>query len=227
MVIMIRFLFLTLILFSSVVIAQTQQSATAFKFDEFNSRVECDVNVRLRILQNELEKNSNNSAVIITYESIQTKGKIKPMQNAVYREMKFLKFDEKRVNLIDGGYRKEIVAELWIVPKDVESPKPTNSFIKFDEFGNVSEKVWKAKLDKLFEKWLQNRDDQIYIVMFGPNKVIDKLAKNYLNYFIVSGRDCFSPPRISISFWGNQKVLKTIIWIVPPTAQPPSPNSQN
>jgi hypothetical protein len=39
-----RILFLTLILFGSVVFVQTQGKPKAIKFDELDSAVECDVN---------------------------------------------------------------------------------------------------------------------------------------------------------------------------------------
>jgi hypothetical protein len=35
--------------------------------------------------------------------------------------------DPKRVKVIDGGYREEWTAELWIIPQGAEPPKPTST----------------------------------------------------------------------------------------------------
>lgn len=127
---MMRFLLLTIFLFSLTVFAQTQVAPKARMIDEFGSLGECDLGIRLENLRTELSSDETVKAKVIVYQSIDAY----PAEydsNSLYRQIKkqmdFLRLDDTRVAFINGGFRKLVGAELWIVPKGAESPKPSET----------------------------------------------------------------------------------------------------
>jgi hypothetical protein len=128
-----RILFLTMILGSSIAFAQSQVRQEAIKFHEFDSVVECDVNAIMSNFSYEMVKYPEANAIIITYQSVNAYPadyNSSPMYSAVEKQIFFLGLDKSRFELIKGGFRNKITAELWIVPKGAEKPKPTGTLPK-------------------------------------------------------------------------------------------------
>ena len=92
---------------------------------------------------------------------------------------------------------------------------------KFDEFGNINEKAWKAKFDKLFLKQRGKCQEGIYIIFYGTK---NSVARKYIDY-TANRRDCdMEGTRTTFVQGKSQKLSKTEIWIVPAGAKQPMPN---
>lgn len=45
--------------------------------------------------------------------------------NGLHRAIDFMRIDRSRIKIVDGGFREEMMVEIYLVPAGVESPKPT------------------------------------------------------------------------------------------------------
>lgn len=219
-----RIIFLTLILSSSIVFAQTQEKPQATKIDEFGL-LDGSGKERFQNYAVELANDPLATLSIINYRGFDTSSKALLFQLKKYeRAIDFLRIDRSRVTIVDGGYRKEFISEFWIVPNGAEPPEPSNSVIKYDEFGILPEKVWKNKFDKLLKQQSGNCNDKIYLINYGNKKTADKSAKKYLDY-LAKSRECdLDPRRVVVTNGGFAKKQKTEVWIIPPGAETPTPN---
>ncbi len=131
---MLRVLFLILILFSSISLAQIQDKPKAVKLDDLvGIHGECDLGARLDNLRIELANDPNAKGFIITYQSVNALVfdlERSPMDRRILTQMAFGGIESERVAIIFGGYRKDITSEIWLVPKDAEPPKPTDTLPK-------------------------------------------------------------------------------------------------
>lgn len=128
-----RSLFLILILFGSMAFAQTQEPPKAIKIDEFGRLGECDLGARLDNLRIELMNNSTAKGIIIVYHGIDaypSEYNLNQLLRQIKTQMTFRSVDLSKIELIDGGFRKHISAELWIVPQGAEIPKPSETLPK-------------------------------------------------------------------------------------------------
>jgi hypothetical protein len=124
-----KILFLTLILFGSVVFVQAQETPKAIKVDEFPPLEECDSKLRWEFLLDELDKYPNAKIYAIGYQKIDALPGdygspliFRSVENA----FRFLRIDQSKVKLVFGGFRKKEGGELWIVPNGAEEPQPTD-----------------------------------------------------------------------------------------------------
>ena len=127
-------------------------------FDEFSKVGECELGARIQNLLVELGNNSGSKGYIIVYrgaESVpaaQTEKIFELQAKRINQQIDFLKLDKSRIDIVDGGFRKNngVWNEVWIVPEGGNIPRP-------------SETVEKAKTptDKAFkadEGYLENTD---------------------------------------------------------------------
>jgi hypothetical protein len=124
-------------------LAETQQNQSrlrvARKLDEYRYgsgsgvRVgnDCDVDAHLDNFAYFLKEESGSRGYMIFY-----RGKRKPPKYFAYdpewqhsQLMIEWKFEERRVVLVDGGYREEAGMELWLVPEGAEAPKPSPTVV--------------------------------------------------------------------------------------------------
>lgn len=214
---MIRFLFLTLILFSSSAFAQTQDSHKAYKFIDF--RYDDDTNIKLPLaeFQFELNQKPQSSGVIITYENFKNVGQ--PMSDIVLKVFKFLRIDETRIKVINGGYQGESSVEMWIIPKGAGLPKPNESYVKLFEYAKISNNLLKEKLNSFCEKIVKTKSEG-RIINYGTTKEVAvrvrQINKNYSSL-----GDCHEA-RIIFVDGGKIRKSGTEFWIVPSNPKPPS-----
>ncbi len=91
----------------------------------------------------------------------------------------------------------------------------------FAELGKANNAEVKKKFDGFYKK-IKDSDSQGYIVNYGVAKEIanrEKQLRNSINF-----RDD-DAPRLTFVRGGNIGRLKTVFWIVPPGAKPPTPIS--
>ena len=101
---------------------------------------------------------------------------------------------------------------------------------KFDEFEARTFDDDKARLDNLAIELQNSPDTQAYIILYqGTDKNslrlrnADKLSQHAVDYLVKTrGVD---PRRIVVTKWGSRPQTMYEIWIIPPGAQPPVPQS--
>ena len=125
-----------------------------------------------------------------------------------------------------GGLRKNFETELWIIPKNAEYPKATPDKYfkpeKIAEFGKVSDE----QLNKYIKDFLTNlRNERTatgYIITYGNQTEIES-RENFILDSAAFGWRSYDPPRIVFVNGGESENLKTILWLVPQGAEPPTP----
>lgn len=136
---MLRILFLILVLMSSVVFSQTQEievgkeTSKAEKVDEFGPLGECDLGARLDNLFIQLINHEGAVGYIINYKGtniLPAYYESNPRERFFKNQIIFRRFDSSRIVFIDGGFRKELATELWLVPKGADAPTPTDTIPK-------------------------------------------------------------------------------------------------
>ena len=100
--------------------------------------------------------------------------------------------------------------------KQQETPKA----IKLDEFERATNGYVKMKMDAFFADLSNSPAAQGYIINYGTKKEILKREKQ-LKIAITFRK--YDAPGISFVRAGYIKVIKTVFWLVPPGAEPPTP----
>lgn len=90
---------------------------------------------------------------------------------------------------------------------------------KFFEFEKISNSLLKGKFGEFYKKLKNDDTSQGYIINYGTNKEIAKRTAKIRN--LINFRD--SQPRFTFVQGGTSSKLKTIFWIVPSGAMPPTP----
>jgi hypothetical protein len=92
--------------------------------------------------------------------------------------------------------------------------------IKFAEFGPISQRGVKAKMDSFFDEIRKGPLAQGYIITYGSPKAVSARRKQITNSIMMS-----MPEDLRLTFidGGFEKAVRTVIWIVPAGAEPPTP----
>ena len=91
---------------------------------------------------------------------------------------------------------------------------------KFFEYEKISDTVLTQKLEDYY-KQLASSNSQGYIINYGKDKDAEKREKQIRKSNDFRGAD---PPKITYVRGDNKSKPKTILWIVPAGALPPTPN---
>jgi hypothetical protein len=105
------------------------QAKTARKIDEFGRTNECDRSARLDNFLIELQNHPDTTGYILVYKDVNALpgDKRAYSYSRLYSDhLKFRKFDESRVVIIDAGFRESFVTELWVVPQGLPAPEPSS-----------------------------------------------------------------------------------------------------
>ena len=96
--------------------------------------------------------------------------------------------------------------------------KPTA--YKFFEYGKISDNLLKEKLADYYKE-LKQGNSQGYVIDYGSDKDVKKRQKQMKNSDAFRGADA---PKIEYVRGLSKNEAKTILWIVPKGALPPTPN---
>ncbi len=118
-------------------------------FDEFSKTGECELGARIQNLFIELGNNSGSRGYIIVYRgaedlpSAQTEKVFESQTKRINQQIDFLMLDKSRIEIIDGGFRKNssIWNEVFIVPEGGVIPQPTETVEKSKTPTNIAFKV--------------------------------------------------------------------------------------
>lgn len=213
-------LFLILVVMSSVVFAQTPQ---ALKFDEFKDLQESELRQRLDRFAEMQISIPKSSLHVIVYAQIGTeRTSIDILKSQISGYLKTKLIDSFSVN--SGGFRTSQTTELWIVPDKADFPtaKPDEKFKpeKIAEFGKLNDSELEERLNEFFIKLYKEQTATGYIINYGRASDVSKRERKIRDTFRLRHYDSF---RIVIVNGGEEKELKTVLWIVPQGAEPPTP----
>lgn len=128
---MLRFLFVIIILFSFTifVVGQDKLQKTT-KIDEFGAINEGDLGARIDNLFIYLQNNPDSKGKIIIYKGLDIlPGKYENqnqwLSTFIRNQISFRGYDKSKIEIVETGYRDERTTELWLIPKNADSPKPT------------------------------------------------------------------------------------------------------
>lgn len=115
----------------SAELVENQDSKIPIKIDEFGKVGECDLNARIYnfYLVSLLENPSATGYIIIYHGKNQLPASIDSnlMEKRIRDQIRFLRLDASRIVFVKGGFRDEIMTELFLVPNGAAAPEPTDT----------------------------------------------------------------------------------------------------
>ena len=100
-----------------------------------------------------------------------------------------------------------------------QTEKPPQAIL-FDEFETATNGYVKWRMDSFFAELSNNPAAQGYIINYGTAGEIAKREKQLRNSIRFRKYDA---SRITFVRGGTREKIKTVLWIVPPGAEPPTP----
>ena len=91
---------------------------------------------------------------------------------------------------------------------------------RFDEFGQMSQAGVKKKMDGFLMELARDRSEQGYIINYGSPKAIAARRKQLTRSITFLSLD---PSQMTFIDGGFEKQIRTVMWIVPAGATPPTP----
>lgn len=216
---MFRILFLILIVMSSLAFSQTAEKPEALMADEFGKVPNGHFRSVLDNFFVELQNNPDSQGLIINYGA---KRELAARERLIKNHISFRKFPDSRISFINGGHSNQIKTQFWRVPQGAENPKPEPTAFIFDEFAAVTNANLKVKIENFYKELDKNPAFQDYIVNYGPNREVarrERLIRNSIDF----RRTDDPASRIVFINGGKAGKLKTVIWLVPEGAEPPTP----
>lgn len=213
-------IFLILAAMNLTIFAQKPQ---AYKFDEFQELPENEWKQRLDKLIEMQISMPRSKPEIIVYAQIGTDRTSISNLKKQYTDYLI----EKKVEsafVVSGGFRQSQTTEFWIVPKDAKFPSatPNEKFKpeKFAEFEVLDQDAIIKKLKDFDTKMMEEPATIGYIINYGKASEVAEREKKLIESYRIH---CFGGPRLTFVNGGNTGELKTVFWIVPPGAEPPTP----
>jgi hypothetical protein len=196
---------------------QSETSRSSIQIDSFGMTPNGDFRSRADLFMQELLNQPDSRALIVVYGS--------PMQIASRRRLinnhfsYFRKFPLSRMDVRVGGNISPFRTDFWLIPAGAAPPevKP-EAWIEVD-FGSVTVAVGKRKIASFFADKKKACSDQVYIINYGSAKQIAQREMWFRKTRISCGYD---GPRITLVNGGPGPV-RTVMWLVPPGAENPTP----
>lgn len=216
-------LFLILVLISSTVFAQNDGNSKidempkAVKLEEFGTATNGYVKMLLDGFFIKLSNEPTAQGYIITYGPNR---EVASRERLIRNQINFRNFDSQRIVFVTGGFSKEIKTEFWIVPPGAEPPKLIPTAKIFAEIGMATNQKIKKLILELDNALRKEPAATGYIINYGKALDVAKRERQIRNGIDFRRYDA---DRIVIVNDGKSKVLKTVFWIVPQGAEPPTP----
>ena len=167
---------LLILLISSFVFAQTSDLPVyhplpeATKLYEFERATDGEVNLRINAFFDELNKDQSASAYIITFG---TPKDVAAREKQIRVAISYRKYDISRITFINGGYRKVVKTELWIVPaganlpslSDKEKPQNILDAYRFEKLGIHSDRFYLWVFGTFFAELKKHENLNAYILV--------------------------------------------------------------
>lgn len=113
-----------------------------------------------------------------------------------------------------------IVMSSFVFSQVQENNQQERKAYIFAELEKANNAEVKKQYEEFYGKLKKDFDSQGYIINYGTDKEIAKREKQLRNS--MTFRD-YDAPRITFVRGGNKDNLKTVFWIVPAGAEPPTP----
>jgi hypothetical protein len=128
------------IIFSTGVFAQAAITETQ-KIDEFGAIHCCDFGARVDYAAITQRANPGSQIYVVFYDARNAvRGQFRGFVRGFKMRALFQKVDMRDIVITNGGFRKRLTVEMWIVPPGAEPPKPTPTVNR----KNV--RYWKSRL---------------------------------------------------------------------------------
>lgn len=219
---------IVLAIFSTQAFSQIDQTLKpkAYIFDEFGTAAQKEWKERIAKYRTKLEELSRSPvgdvALLVFYgENFQRIRQSEVfVRDNLFRDCRdCFGFDGPRLTFVNLIAKKSKV-QFWIIPVGADSPVFVSSR-KIEEFGKLSKSKFSQLLDWLQKQYCPLDENPIYAIVYGPKREANNFSRNFLDG-VVKLR-CGDPPRVTITYGGYRAKLRTELWIVPPGADPPSP----
>lgn len=105
-------------------------ASEAVLLDEFGRLSECELRSRIDMFMAELSEKPQMQGYIINYNGtdvLPAQYGVLSRERELMNHVRLRRFDASRITLVNGGYRDEIITELWLVPPDAVDPKPSRT----------------------------------------------------------------------------------------------------
>ncbi len=126
---------LILLISLSLVITVSAQNNTVRKVDNINSFICDDLKARVYNFATEIINVKYAKGYIIVYEgkfdnNLPRKGEANSRIELIKKHFKFLRYSTENIVFVNAGFRENLIAEFWLVPKNAEPPKPSPTLEK-------------------------------------------------------------------------------------------------
>jgi hypothetical protein len=142
-------------------------------------------------------------------------------ERKIYNHIDLVGFDRSLVSVARGGSLSPIRTDFWIIPKGGELPKLKPEPWIGMEFGVVDDETAQKNIREFFDKAYSDRSQSMYIINYGSDAEIRRREKSVAKN--IGRRPEFPEPRITLVRGGNSREAATVMWIIPPGANPPEP----
>jgi hypothetical protein len=98
--------------------------------DEFSLVGDCEFGGRLDSFLVELTQRPGSHGYIINYkgtDELPEQRGANPRETAISNHISFRNFDAVRITVVRGGYRPQVMTELWVVPPGANPPEPSKT----------------------------------------------------------------------------------------------------
>jgi hypothetical protein len=112
-----------------------------------------------------------------------------------------------------------LIPAFILVLAGVAFAQPEPKAIKFAEFWTTSQKAVQATMDSYLEEFRKDPSAQGYIITYGSPKAIAARRKQITSSITSMPEDL----RLTFVDGGFRRTVRTVVWIVPAGAKPPTP----
>jgi hypothetical protein len=104
----------------------TEIGVYPLKLDEFSHLPYSDIAARMDSYFIQIANEPASTGYIVVYGGRQLNKKyVAAVMKSLNQIMAFRKYDSTRVKIVDGGFREDMMVEVYLIPAGVEPPKPT------------------------------------------------------------------------------------------------------
>ena len=200
----------------SLAFGQTTSPDQATMLDSFGSVPNGDLRGRLDLFLATLQNQPKSKGLVYVHG---TPAQISARTRLVQNHIGFRRFDPSRVAFIPGRNVGAVRLDLWIVPSGAPDPEIKIEAWIFREFGPTTKAATMKTMSDLDKEARKLSDHQSYIINYGTPAQIAQREK-WIRAAIPF--HSFDALRITLVN-GGPGPGRTVIWLVPPGAENPTP----
>ncbi|HQU85575.1 MAG TPA: hypothetical protein PKY59_20745 [Pyrinomonadaceae bacterium] len=146
-------------------------------------------------------------------------------ENKIRNYMTFAKIENERILIKKGNAQNPLTAELWLVPKELQTPIFAKKAEKLAEFGKLKMPEWKRKMKAIAKtvSEVRHENSQLYIVTYGNLKDVSVGEKLILDNLLKNCPECYGYTNFKINFVRGRATgkAKRVFWLIPEDGEIP------